>query len=98
MVVLLRTNGRSMRILALTNLYPNPLQPHRGTFNRQQLRALAERHEVTVIAPISWTDEVAARRNKCAALLRGDRGVQLDGLSVWHPRYIFPPRVLRGWY
>jgi len=86
-----------MRILALTNLYPNPLQPVRGTFNRQQLRALAERHDVRVIAPISWTDEWSLRR-KGAAPLPPDRRVTLDGINVSHPKYWFPPKVLRSRY
>ena len=51
-----------MRVLALTTLYPNPLEPHLAPFNRQQLRALASEHEVQVIAPVAWTNELAARR------------------------------------
>ena len=86
-----------MRILAFTNLYPNPLQPHRGTFNRQQLRALAERHEVAVISPIAWTDERASLRSG-AKRLPIHRRVVRDGLDVHHPRYWFTPKVLRGWY
>ena len=53
--------GYFMRTLVLTNLYPNPFQPTRATFNRQQLRALAARHPVEVISPIAWADELAAR-------------------------------------
>ena len=86
-----------MRILALTNLYPNPFQPHRATFNRQQLRALAARHPVAVISPIAWTDELAARRAGAAPLPPG-RKVTIDGITVEHPRYLFPPKVLRGRY
>ncbi|MEX2119552.1 MAG: glycosyltransferase [Pirellulales bacterium] len=86
-----------MRVLALTNLYPNPYQPHRGQFNRQQLRALAEGHELRVIAPIAWTDEVALRRLNRSRLLPGRRAC-CDGLDVVHPRYLFTPKMLRGWY
>jgi glycosyltransferase involved in cell wall biosynthesis len=86
-----------MRVLALTNLYPNPWQPHRATFNRDRLRILARRHEVRVIAPIAWTDEWAARRRGAAPLPAGRR-VVLDGIAVEHPRYFFTPRILRGWY
>lgn len=86
-----------MRILAITNLYPNPLQPHRGTFNRQQFRALAESHAVRVIAPIAWTDERSARKAGCDSLPK-NRRVECDGLVVDHPRYWFTPRVLRGCY
>jgi glycosyltransferase involved in cell wall biosynthesis len=86
-----------MRILAITNLYPNPLQPHRGTFNRQQFRALAESHDVRVIAPIAWTDERAARKAFGSELPK-DRRVACDGLVVDHPKYWFTPRVLRSCY
>jgi glycosyltransferase involved in cell wall biosynthesis len=86
-----------MRILAMTNLYPNPYQPHRATFVRHQVRILGERQPVRVIAPIAWTDEVRARIGK-AVLLPPSRQVTIDGLTIDHPRYIFPPKVLRGWY
>ncbi|HEX4588917.1 MAG TPA: glycosyltransferase [Gemmataceae bacterium] len=86
-----------MRILVLTNLYPNPFQPNRATFNRQQFRELAASHSVAVISPIAWTDELAARRKGCAALPH-DRRVLCDGISVEHPRYLYPPKMLRNWY
>jgi glycosyltransferase involved in cell wall biosynthesis len=86
-----------MRILAMTNLYPNPYQPHRATFNRHQFRILGQHQAVQVIAPIAWTDELKARRNG-PTLLSSTRRVTLDGLTVDHPRYLFPPKVARGWY
>jgi glycosyltransferase involved in cell wall biosynthesis len=86
-----------MRVLAMTNLYPNPYQPHRATFNRHQFRILNQRHPVQVIAPIAWTDELQARRVGGAPLPPGRR-VTFDGLTVDHPRYIFPPKIARGWY
>ena len=86
-----------MRVLAVTNLYPNPIQPHRAPFNRHQLRLLGERHPVRVIAPVAWTDEVALARAGRGRLDRS-RAASLDGLPVEHPRYYFPPRVARGCY
>src|SRR4051812_25047798 len=86
-----------MRILAITNLYPNPLQPHRGTFNRQQFRALAERHDVRVIAPVAWTDERTACKQGGGGM-PDDRRASCDGLHVEHPRYWYTPRVLRSRY
>src|SRR4051812_30635394 len=87
-----------MRVLVLTNLYPNPYQPHRAPFNRQQLAALAGRHELAVIAPIAWTDELALSRRGAERLLPAHRRVTCAGMTVDHPRYWFPPKVLRGWY
>lgn len=83
-----------MRILTVTNLYPNPYQPLRATFNRQQLRHLAQAHPVRVIAPIFWDAELKARRGGAAALPR-NRQVTLDGLTIDHPRYYYTPKVLR---
>ena len=83
-----------MNILALTNLYPNPLQPHRAPYNRHQFRMLGELHALRVIAPIAWTDEFAAQ----GPALPAGRRVIHDGLTVDHPRYWYTPKVLRGMY
>lgn len=83
-----------MRVLALTNLYPTPFQPHRAPFVRHQLRLLAERHPVRVVAPVAWADEARAL---LAGQPRGRR-VTHDGLSVEHPVYWYPPHVGRRWY
>lgn len=86
-----------MRILALTSLYPNPWQPHRATFNRQQFAALAVDHELHIIAPVSWTDQLRSTH-------RGsdERAIIRDGVMVEHPRYYFPPGCFRShharWY
>jgi len=87
-----------MRILAVTNLYPNPYQPHRAAFNRQQFRALAAEHEVRVIAPIAWTGEWSARRRHGMPRLADDRKRLSDGMVIHHPRYAFTPKAFRGWY
>jgi glycosyltransferase involved in cell wall biosynthesis len=86
-----------MKILALTNLYPNPYQPHRAPYNRHQFRLLAELHAVHVIAPLAWTDEWSARRRRQPPL-PADRRVLHDGLVVDHPRYWYTPKLLRGYY
>ncbi len=86
-----------MRILAVTNLYPNPYQPLRATFNRSEFMALARLHSLRVIAPIAWTEELLWQRRR-GRLLPSNRRVRFDGLTVDHPRYLFTPKVLRTWY
>lgn len=86
-----------MRILVLTNLYPNPGDRNRAPFNRQQFRALAALHPVRVIAPIGWVEELAAWRHG-ATRLASTRQVVNDGITVDHPRYWYPPRCLRPWH
>jgi glycosyltransferase involved in cell wall biosynthesis len=84
-----------MRILAVTNLFPNPLQPRRGTFNLQQFRALAASHDVRVIAPISWTWEYFVSQTE--SMPQGRRVVR-DGMTVDHPHYLYTPKIFRGMY
>jgi glycosyltransferase involved in cell wall biosynthesis len=86
-----------VRILGLTNLYPNPFNPHLAPFNRHLFRVLGDRGPVRVISPIPWTVEVRARRNG-AAPLPADRQAEFDGLAVEYPRYYFPPKVLQRTY
>jgi glycosyltransferase involved in cell wall biosynthesis len=86
-----------MRILALTNLYPNPFQPQRATFNRHSLRILSQRHAVQVIAPILWTDERNARKAGSVPM-PATRRVLMDGITVDHPKYWYVPKAMRTWY
>ena len=82
-----------MRVLILTNLFPSPWQPHRATFNRQQFAAMAPEHEVRMIAPVAWTD-----RWKSPDQAARGRVILRDGMTVEHPTYIYPPKVLRSWH
>jgi glycosyltransferase involved in cell wall biosynthesis len=86
-----------MRVLAVTNLYPNPLQPQRASFNRRQLRFLHKRHPVRVIAPIAWTDELHGRRFGRTPLPPQRQRVA-DGMTIDHPRIYYVPGMLRNMY
>ena len=86
-----------MRILFFSNVFPNPLEPHKGTFNLSALRALAEAHAVRVVSPVAWTKELAA-------FLGGIRGIDrrqpafLGGPWAEYPRFYYPPKILRTSY
>ena len=85
-----------MRLLFITNVFPNPLQPTKGVFNLELARALKRDNEVSVICPVAWTDECAALRR--GQRLAGQRTRTLDGIPVRHPRFYFPPKMLREYY
>lgn len=86
-----------MKILVLTNLFPNPYQPNRAPWNRQQFEAVAKEHEVRVIAPILWTDEWREWR-KQGRKIDSTRRVERGSMVVEHPRYYYTPKILRGMY
>src|SRR5262245_14653160 len=86
-----------MRILFLTNDFPSPWLPTKATFNWELARALGREHEVRVVVPIPWTDELRSGK-AIAASVDADRVEQRDGVTVHYPRYYYPPVVGRTWY
>jgi glycosyltransferase involved in cell wall biosynthesis len=83
-----------MRILLITEDFPNPLQPTRGTFNLEMARALAQANEVVVVAYVSWRDEWRLKAGGRSL----ERMRSQDGVEVHHPRFVYPPGVLRSSY
>jgi glycosyltransferase involved in cell wall biosynthesis len=84
-----------MRILAITNLYPWAGQELLAPYNQQQFRHLAEEHEMAVIAPVAWTEQVKGwwRGRRVRRRYLNDHGTW-----VYHPTYFFPPKVLQHQY
>lgn len=86
-----------MRILLLTNVFPSPWHPTKGTFNFELARALARENDVRVVVPISWLDEWS-RSMRASAVVRNDRTESRDGMTIHYPRYYYTPKLGRRWY
>ena len=85
-----------MRLLFLSNEFPNQVEPTKATFNYDLLTALADEHDVTAISRISWWDEVKTRLREPAKAWVTER--QIGRLTVKHPRFFYTPGRLRHWY
>lgn len=76
-----------MKILVITNLFPNTQETVRGAFNRQQIVELSRLCDVKVVAPLP---------------LHYNRQIPeievIDGIEVYHPRYFMTPKVGRSLY
>lgn len=88
-----------MKLLIVTNLFPNAAEPTRGLYSLQQARALARSAEVTVIAPVPWFPPLPRlrwlRRWRPAAPIPFEETI--EGLRVFHPRYVVLPKIGRRW-
>ena len=88
-----------MKLLIVTNLFPNAAEPTRGLYSLQQAQALARSAEVTVIAPVPWSPPLPRlrwlRRWRPAARMPFEETIQ--GLRVFHPRYAVCPKIGRRW-
>jgi len=84
-----------MRILTITNLYPNCVQPRHGIFIEQRLKQLlaTRRLEAKVVAPVPWfpfKSDVFGVYGKYAAIPCHE---QRDGVEIFHPRYPAIPKI-----
>jgi teichuronic acid biosynthesis glycosyltransferase TuaC len=84
-----------MRVLFVAENYPNNVQPESGRDIHQQALALKRQNiDVQVVAPIPWMPFKGSFRgwpdyNEVYAM------DTLDGVQIYHPRYLTPPRFMR---
>ena len=87
----------SVRVLALSCLFPNAAQPNYGVFVLNRLKAVSRFCTITVVAPIHSYLLLgltrAARMRDRAAPLRE----KIEGFDVHHPRFAIIPRYLK-WF
>ncbi len=70
-----------MRVLLVTDVYPTPRRPNKGTFNRELVNGLRQAgDEVRVVAPVPWTDLVV-------------RATSPREAGVEYPLWFHPPRL-----
>lgn len=84
-----------LRVLAITKIFPNAVEPLAAPFNRQQFGALARHCELTVLATVPWFPGAGllGRWSSAGRLARVPRRERIDGLEVRHPRTLFLPRL-----
>lgn len=76
-----------MRLLLISNVFPTPYRPAKGTFNAALVAGLREAgDDVRVIAPVPWTDA-----------LRTPRGASPD-TAASYPLWFYPPKFAHASY
>lgn len=84
-----------MRVVVLTRLFPNPVEPLWSPFNQQQFTALARLCDVEVLGVIPWFPGAGAFRRWSAAgrLAAVPATETVNGLTISHPRYLMAPKL-----
>jgi glycosyltransferase involved in cell wall biosynthesis len=87
-----------MRVLIITKIFPNSLEPLSSPFNRLQYAALQQWCEVEILATIPWFPGVSACRrwSRAAKLVEVPKQESIDGLRVLHPRFAYVPKIGHG--
>ncbi|HEY0252037.1 MAG TPA: glycosyltransferase, partial [Kofleriaceae bacterium] len=84
-----------MRVLAITKIFPNALEPLSAPFNRQQFAALREHCDLEVLATIPWFPGAGliSKWSSAGKLSAVPHAETIAGIPVRHPRTLFVPRL-----
>lgn len=84
-----------LRVLAITKIFPNAVEPLSAPFNRQQFAALATRCQLDVMGTIPWFPGAGllGKWSSAGKLAAVPRRETIGGISVRHPRTLFVPRL-----
>jgi glycosyltransferase involved in cell wall biosynthesis len=87
-----------MRVLVVTKIFPNSIEPLSSPFNRQQFIELAKLCDLQILATIPWFPGASAfaKWSSAGRLTRVPSSEELFGLSIRHPRFLFLPRIGHG--
>ncbi|WP_437650621.1 glycosyltransferase family 4 protein [Sorangium sp. So ce362] len=85
--------SRSLRVLWVTRIFPNRVEPLSCAFQRQQLAALSRRCALEVLAAIPYHPGVSllGERTRPGRLTAVPERDEIDGVSVVHPRAPYLP-------
>lgn len=84
-----------LRVLAITRLFPNRQEPLACPFQRRQFVALSKHVDLTVLAPLPHLPgaSIFAPHSRVGKLSYLEETDVVDGISVFHPRIPYVPRV-----
>jgi teichuronic acid biosynthesis glycosyltransferase TuaC len=87
-----------MRVLIVTKIFPNRIEPFSSPFNRQQFAQLARLCDVQILATIPWFPGAKAfsKWSRAGRLVEVPKEDRIDGINVQHPRFAFVPRFGPG--
>jgi glycosyltransferase involved in cell wall biosynthesis len=88
-----------LRVLVVTQLFPNVAEPMNAVYNRLQCVALSRLCDVDVRAVIPWFPGASlfARWSSAGRCVGVPAEEVVDGLQVRHPRTLFVPKVGVRW-
>jgi len=91
----LSNQNASIRTVLFSTLYPSSVRPSHGIFVETRLRHLIASGEVEarVVAPVPWFPSRQSCFGEWSKHAATPAREERNGIHVWHPRYLLPPRI-----
>ncbi len=83
-----------MKVASISHLFPNSVNPNNGVFVKERLKHVAEKIDITVIAPVPAFPFIG-HTSKYAGIGKVPTEEIIDGLMVYHPRYFMIPKYFK---
>lgn len=86
---------RKIKTLLFSTLFPSSVRPGHGIFVETRLHELLkeDKVETKVVAPVPWFPFSGARFGEYGKFAATPRFEYRNGIEVFHPRYILPPKI-----
>lgn len=91
-------NTHSIRVLVVTNLFPNKKESYRGVFIHQAVLELKKMCNLQVIAPLPWFPSFLGRLGFNYLYKDVPFQDQIDGVNVSYPKWFVFPKFFRCLY
>lgn len=87
--------NEELKVLILTNLFPNPEQPGRGNFIALMVRELKRYAKITVISPLPWFPNlpILKRLGSWYQFAKIPFFSNSNGFPVYYPKYMVIPKL-----
>jgi teichuronic acid biosynthesis glycosyltransferase TuaC len=83
---------KTIRVLVVSHMYPKNIDPTAGIFVHKQLTNFTEVDcQAKVISPVPYSPRVLQIRPKWKQYAQIPQSEEIEGISVYYPRYIRPP-------
>ncbi len=86
-----------MKVLVFTTLFPNKEMPNHAAFIRERVRHMAKLCDITVVAPVPYFPRLKLN-SKWYRFSQIPLEEEIDGVKVYHPRYLVIPGFFRCLY
>jgi len=92
------TVAATLRVLAVSSIFPNSVQPNRGIFNACGLEQLAKVAAVRVVSPVKWFPGLGWASASERILSKVPPQDDYHGIPVTYPRFFRTPGFGRSWH